>query len=348
MAISYLTDMRDIQSLEEFERGLPPKRPTPDHYEEEIKIAKLADELGYKTAFAPQNHASNDGFCPAPFPVLAAFARETKRIRLGTGIVQLPLNQFRRVVEEATTVDVLSHGRVTLGVGIGGYDVEYKAFGRSLDDRSKLMEEGLNFIKPGLSGDDLPDGLCTAVPPVQRPIPLIVGCHLARPFDRAVRLADGQFMTCHIDQEKDLAQRWTNFVQPTLQKYGRSPANFQLLLMSCMWASEKPEDDWNDFVGPGYLYRKKKYEEHFGTQKLPLRYQQQDSAEKEGLGDLQDRMLIDKPAKLAVRLKKLRELYPFTELICMKVQSIPQDRFAKFLQIMREQVAPVVFPEKKW
>ncbi|MGY3573090.1 LLM class flavin-dependent oxidoreductase [Bradyrhizobium sp. USDA 4504] len=338
MAISYLTDMRDIGG----------RAPTAQHYDEQVKMAKFAEELGYKTVFVAQNHASDDGFCPAPLAVLAAMARETKRIRLGTGIIQLPLTQFRRVVEEACVVDTLSNGRLTLGVGLGQYESEFKAFERSLKDRSKLMEDGLTFLRHSFSGEPLPDGLPLSVPPVQRPVPVVVGSYLARPTERAVRLADGQFMTCHMDQESDLGRRWKEIVSPALQKYGRSPDNFQLLLMSVIWASDNHKDDWRDFVEPAYLYRYNKSGSLFDKQKLPQLYDVLDSAKAQGPDGMRNRMLVDAPSKVAARLKKVREVYPFNEFIIYKLNGIPHDQFAKFLQTFREQVAPVVFPERKW
>lgn len=339
MSISFLTDMRDLPGN---------KRPPTENYEEQIKLARAADELGYKTVWVAQNHAIEDGFISAPLPVLSAFARETKSIRLGTGIIQLPLTQFRRVAEEACVVDVLSNGRLTLGVGAGQFASEFEIFGRSLGDRKKLMEEGISFIKPGLSGDPLPDGLPVSVLPVQRPIPLVTGGYNARSVERAVRLADGQFGSCHIDHEADLGRKWQDFVLPALRKYGRGPENFQLILLMTIWASDNYVDEWQEFVGPGFLQRKDKAQKWFGEQKVPQRHLAQNKAEARGLDELRSRMLIDKPSKIADRLKKLRSIYPFTELVVMKLHSIPHEHFAKFLLDFREQVAPIVFPEKRW
>lgn len=63
---------------------------------------------------------------------------------------------------------------------------------------------------------------------------------------------------------------------------------------------------------------------------------------------MRPRRLIDTPAKIAARLQKLRSIFPFNELVVMKIQSIPHEHFTKFLETMREQVAPIIFPEKKW
>lgn len=62
----------------------------------------------------------DDGYLPAPVVFLGAVARETDAIRLGTGVHLLTLTHPRRVAEEASLLDVLSDGRLTLGVGAGG------------------------------------------------------------------------------------------------------------------------------------------------------------------------------------------------------------------------------------
>jgi len=343
MAISYLTDMRNIN-------GAPI---TPKHYNDQIKVARHADDLGYKTVWVPEDHCMDDGFCPAPLTTLAAFARETKRIRLGTGIVQVPTIHPRRIFEEACIVDVMSNGRMTLGVGTGGYELEYKAFGVPWKERGKLMEEHVKFIKQGFAGGPLPDGLPTVVAPVQRPIPILGGTKSQAATDRSARLMEGNFATTHMDHEQELGKFWNEWLSPSLKRHGRKVSEFQLPLMSTVWASEKYMDDWHDFVGPGFIYRKNKYE--VGWEKVGKDYKgassqfrEWDEAEEGGAEEMVPRMLIDTPKNIAARLKKLRTIYPFDEFVIMKIQGIPQEQFIKQLTLFREQIAPIVFPEKKW
>ncbi|RXG97225.1 LLM class flavin-dependent oxidoreductase [Bradyrhizobium vignae] len=343
MAISYITDMRDIN-------GTPI---TPEHYNDQMKVARHADDLGYKTVWVPEDHCMDDGFCPAPLTTLAAFARETKRIRLGTGIIQVPTMQPRRLLEEACIVDQMSNGRVTLGVGLGGYESEYKAFGVPFKERGKLMDQYLTFIKKGFAGEPLPDGMALAVPPVQRPIPIIGGTKSLAGTDRSARIMDGNIATNHMDHEEQLAKFWKEWLSPSLEKYGRKLSEFQLPLMMTVWASEKYMDDWHEFLGAGFKYRKDKYEDGFekvGKDYKGASYQFRDwdEAEKAGAEKMVSRMYIDTPKNVAARLKKLRTIYPFSELIINKVPGIPQERFINQLTLFREQIAPIVFPETKW
>ena len=92
-----------------------------------VRQAVLAEELGYHHIWTAEHHGTDDYF-PAQFPLLAALATQTSRIRLGTYIVILPLYHPLQVAEEAATLDALSDGRFDLGLGQGYVVDEYAAY----------------------------------------------------------------------------------------------------------------------------------------------------------------------------------------------------------------------------
>ncbi|WP_128947429.1 hypothetical protein [Bradyrhizobium zhanjiangense] len=108
-------------------------------------------------------------------------------------------------------------------------------------------------------------------------------------------------------------------------------------------------DDWHEFRGAGFAYRKNKYEDGFekvgkNYKGASYQFRDWDEAEKVGADKMVARTYID----VANRLKKLCAIYPFSELIVNKVPGIPQERFVNQLTLFREQIAPLVFPETKW
>jgi alkanesulfonate monooxygenase SsuD/methylene tetrahydromethanopterin reductase-like flavin-dependent oxidoreductase (luciferase family) len=121
----------------------------------------------------------------APEMFLAAASQRTKRIRLGHGIVQVPTNHPMRIAERAGTLDILSDGRLELGLGEGQLTQELKPFGATLEDKRERFVEGVQALIP-MFGDeptehhgkywDLP--LRNVLPkPVQKPHPpLWVAC----------------------------------------------------------------------------------------------------------------------------------------------------------------------------
>ena len=106
-----------------------------------------ADELGFDTAWLAEHHFSNQyGIMPDVFVYAAYLAAVTKRIRLGTAVVTLPLANPLRVVENAAFVDVLSGGRFVLGLGSGYRQYEFDGFGADFEARREVQEEALPLL----------------------------------------------------------------------------------------------------------------------------------------------------------------------------------------------------------
>ena len=235
--------------------------PTAADYDDGIELVRAAERLGLHCVWTTEQHGVDDGYLPAQLPVLAAFARETTTIRLGAGVILLPLAHPRHVVEEACVVDVLSHGRLTLGLGAGNFPNEFRIFGADLADRAKLMDEGVEFVKAGLAGGRLPDGGWVNVPPVQQPVPLVLG-GLTRPaIERAARLAGGHFVYAFEELEQSLRSMYQDVIAPAIAHHDRHPDNFRLIFGSMLWASDKAEREWRDVVGPTFQYQQRKYQE---------------------------------------------------------------------------------------
>src|SRR5512143_3321460 len=88
-------------------------------YAEVLEQARLADHLGFDSIWFSEHHFEPDGCCPAPLTALAAIAVNTRSLRLGTATVSLTLTHPVRIAEDATVLDIISDGRVILGVGAG-------------------------------------------------------------------------------------------------------------------------------------------------------------------------------------------------------------------------------------
>lgn len=121
-----------------------PERQT---FEDVVRQAVLADELGYDVVWLAEHHFNPDyGRCPNPLMMAVKIGERTKRIRLGTAVVVLPLTHPLRVAGEAALCDLLTDGRLELGLGSGYAPYEFDAFGVPLDDRRQRFEEGLDVL----------------------------------------------------------------------------------------------------------------------------------------------------------------------------------------------------------
>jgi putative FMN-dependent luciferase-like monooxygenase len=118
-----------------------------------------AERCGFDSAWIAQHHFhEGEGGLPSPFVFLAQAAARTSRIRLGTGIVTLPLELPVRVAEDAAVTDLMSGGRLEVGVGPGGNLTAFTAFGFDSNERHTLMERNLELLRTAWSGGELPGG----------------------------------------------------------------------------------------------------------------------------------------------------------------------------------------------
>jgi len=130
------------------------------------ELFTAADELGFDVGWVAQHHAPDGGGgLPSPWTFLAYAAARTRRIRLGTAITVLPLEHPIRLAEDVSVVDLLSGGRVELGVGSGGSDIEYAAFGRDVARRRELTSEGLEVLRRALANTEVGTPGFTVQPP---------------------------------------------------------------------------------------------------------------------------------------------------------------------------------------
>jgi luciferase family oxidoreductase group 1 len=118
-------------------------------YQSSLAQIELADQLGYDHAWVVEHHFLEEySHCSAPEVFLGAATQRTRRIRLGHGIVQLPTNHPIRVAERVATLDLLSGGRVELGLGEGQGPVELHPFGARVRDKREVWEEAVRALVP--------------------------------------------------------------------------------------------------------------------------------------------------------------------------------------------------------
>ena len=116
-------------------------------FEDALAVARVADRLGFDALWLAEHHLLGDySNSSAPDMVLAAMARETRRIGLGLGVVPLPLHDPLRVAERLATLDALSGGRVLWGIGRGVTLTELDAFGIAPADSRAIMTERLQAL----------------------------------------------------------------------------------------------------------------------------------------------------------------------------------------------------------
>jgi probable F420-dependent oxidoreductase len=177
-----------------------------------VQAARAAEAAGFDSVWAGEHLVLPDPQVP-PSPMapqdpaldsllaLTWAAAHTTTIRLATGIVILPQRNPVVLAKQVATLDVLSGGRVMLGVGAGYLEPEFRAVGANFAERGAVTDEYLDAMRalwydehPGYHGRFAGFSGVDAYPrPVQQPVPLIVGGHSAPAYRRAVARAHGWY-----------------------------------------------------------------------------------------------------------------------------------------------------------
>lgn len=221
--------------------------------------AQAAEDLGYAHIEVPDHvfgatargdwkpiYNETDAFHET-FTTLAFLAAVTKSIKLTSGVLILPQRQTGLVAKQAAEVDLLSGGRLRLGIGVGWNHVEYESLGAAWNTRGAMQAEQIEVMRHLWTQDlvtfkgkfhDLES--VNIVPlPVQKPIPIWFGGSSDAVIRRAARLGDGWMPIIAPDAagEAKLAM-----LRGCLQEYGRDPASFGL--EAWVRASEPDPDGW--------------------------------------------------------------------------------------------------------
>ena len=162
--------MRQIHTTLSFDMRAPDwGTPASELYPAAIEMAAFADKIGVTSINLMEHHGSEDGYLPQPFSLCAAMASVTKNIQFSLGAVILPLHDPVMVAEKLAIADLLTKGRVRVILGAGYVPFEFAMFEKSLKDRAKLMDKGLEIILRALKGERFEiDGR----PVFIRPLPL--------------------------------------------------------------------------------------------------------------------------------------------------------------------------------
>ena len=172
-----------------------------------VELAVRAEELGFDSVWV-HDHVFNVGHVLErigdkpyyePLALLSYVAARTSRVRLGTSVLVLPYHNPIRLAKTAATLDVLSGGRLILGVGVGAIESEMAAMGTPFKQRGAFTDEAIAVMRE-LWTSDLPrfagrysrfTGMPFSPKPLQKPIPIVIGGVSRAAIRRAARTGDG-------------------------------------------------------------------------------------------------------------------------------------------------------------
>ena len=208
-----------------------------------LELCEEAERLGAGSLWFSEHHGFEDGYLPQPLTFAAAAAARTTRVRLGTGILVAPLRKTAQLAEEAAVVDIISGGRLELGLGAGYRVPEFTLFGADVTARYRVLDQQVGELRR-LWGDG---GLTPA--PVQDRLPIWLGYQGPKGARRAGRMGEGLLSPA--------ASSWPHY-RDGLAEAGHDPAAARMAGGVQAYVTDDPERDWPR-VAPHIAYAQDSY-----------------------------------------------------------------------------------------
>ncbi len=308
----------------------PPQwqRPWTEHYARTLERCVEVERLGLDSVWCSEHHFFEDGYLPQPLTFLAAVAAVTDRIRLGTAVYLGALRPPAQVAEEAAVVDLLSGGRLELGLGAGYRVPEYAAYGADIARRYTLTDECAREVRRLWR-----EGAVTP-PPVQDPLPIWMGYQGPQGARRAGLLGEGLLAV-----DRALLEPY----RAGLVESGHDPASARMAGVVSFVLADDPEAAWPR-VREHLAYQWDTYNEYGaeGTGRDAPRPIDPDRW-RTGSGDRPPRFEVLTPEDAAARLAVLADGVPLEEVYCWaSIAGMPDDLVDRHLELLATRLRPLI------
>jgi alkanesulfonate monooxygenase SsuD/methylene tetrahydromethanopterin reductase-like flavin-dependent oxidoreductase (luciferase family) len=228
-------------------------------YRDSLEQVESAEALGFDSIWLTEHHFTDDGYLPAMLPAAAAIAARTKRVTIGTFVLLAPFQHPLKLAEDAAVVDVISNGRLRLGLGQGYRQEEFDGFGVPRGERLGRTLETIEILKLAWTGQRFSfDGkyfhfkdVRVLPTPASHPYPeLLWGAGAPKAIRRAAKM--GLSFAC-VGGRKEMG-----IYTEALKEAGRNPADFSLVNSRVVYIAASAQEAWKE-VGDALMYQAQHY-----------------------------------------------------------------------------------------
>ena len=131
----------------------PEMLPSSEVYARALEQADAAEDLGFDSVWLAEHHFSSYGYCPYPLLLAVKIGERTRRVRIGTAVVVLPLHHPLQLAEEIAMADGITGGRMEIGIGRGYQPYEFERVGLDISNNTAMYDEAVEVIEKALRGD---------------------------------------------------------------------------------------------------------------------------------------------------------------------------------------------------
>jgi alkanesulfonate monooxygenase SsuD/methylene tetrahydromethanopterin reductase-like flavin-dependent oxidoreductase (luciferase family) len=321
-----------------------PEDSQPARFQEHVEQVRLARALGFDSVWAGQHYLAEPFTYFQPIPTLARLAADAEGMRLGTGVLLLPLHHPVEVAESLATLDVITGGRFVFGVGLGYRDVENQAMGLDPRQRVGRLVEGLALIERLWTGEPVTwkgphfplQDVRISMPPVQRPRPPIwLAANGDAGIKRAATMADAWLMNPH--STLATLERQLALFHRTRHAAGRPPAAETPVIKECLVAPTRAVA-----LATARPFLESKYRAYQRwEQDKALPPGESFALDFEALA--RDRFLLGEPEGVAEDLRVLQaRLGATTAIFRVQWPGLPQEAALQTIRLLGERVLPRV------
>jgi alkanesulfonate monooxygenase SsuD/methylene tetrahydromethanopterin reductase-like flavin-dependent oxidoreductase (luciferase family) len=328
LGFGYLYDFRNPAAMH---------RSWTDLYNETLDVIAWSENAGFEGAWIPEHHVAEDGYIPVPNIVLAAIAARTNTIRLGSAVALAPLHHPVRFAEECAVLDIISGGRLDVGLAIGYRRRETDSYGVDFSKRGSRFDEFLKIVLSLWAGERVTfEGQHFTVrdawimPRPRGHIPLYIGGFSEKAMDRVVEYGDGYFgneEACDLYFEK-------------LRQRGKKAGEARIRIPALYFTVAREPARAMEELAPYYHHVTNAYgawageDNALGIDRPSFRPMSLDEFKASGL------LTILTPEQAVVHLTALRDRIGLEHLMMMKPPGLPAERFVEYAEVFASEVIP--------
>jgi alkanesulfonate monooxygenase SsuD/methylene tetrahydromethanopterin reductase-like flavin-dependent oxidoreductase (luciferase family) len=327
LTFGYLYDFRN-----------PPQwhRPWEELYAETLDVIAETEHLGFQGAWLPEHHLADDGYLPSPLLALAAVAARTRTMRIGSGVVLAPLYNPVRFAEDCAVLDILSGGRLDVGLAIGYRRRETAAFDVDFTRRGARFDEFLQIVTRLWAGETVTfegkhfhvQGAKVMPPAPGGRIPLYIGGFAEKAMERVARYGQGYVGSpdvCGLYVDK-------------LREQGRDPGSARIRVTGLTFFVADDPDAAMEELAPHFLHVNNSYGEWFAEdQALGMQGMKPKSLDEyKASGELQ----IVTPEAAIAMFKDMQAKMPIEHFMMARPPGLPARRFLHYAEVFAKKVMP--------
>ncbi len=319
-------------------------------YDKALDQIAYAEELGFDSVWLAEHHFSNYGFSPNPLLLAVKAAQVTKRVRIGTAVLVLPLWHPVRLAEDIAMVDVLTEGRLEVGIGRGYQIHEFDAFGTDLNESRLMYEESVDILLNAFSCESfshsgsyyrIPE-LVTYPKVVQKPHPPIWVAAQNPDSVKSTAAHGFNLFTSGAGRPFEMLATVGQAYREAAEKAGHNVNDLEFSVQNQIYITETDEEALEAAEHHRWQYRMANHLRS-GTLKIEKGVACPDSVKEEPpLGDfVKGRTLSGTPDKVIAQIERYRDEVGITQLNCsFSVGSLEHDKVKKSMRLFAEHVMP--------